>query len=171
MAATKMIQSWQRSRIFGLARDLGMTTKSDDKSDDLHLLIDSRTGKDSLTKLTYDEANGVIGELDHRHRFHSEPAPGKPKRRSAKAGGVSARQQKFIWALMYDLNKYDPSPASLGDRLSGIIKEVLKIDATAKDPFRWLDARHGNPLTEAVKGCVASARKKAEMKDARSGAG
>ncbi len=37
---------------------------------------------------------------------------------------------------MYELEKYDdqPSSASLGERLAGIIKRELHIDASAKDP-------------------------------------
>lgn len=164
MATIKMIQPWQRSRIFGLARELGLTTKSEDKSDNLHQLIDSRTGKASLTMLTFDEANGLLGELGHQQRFGNNPSGPKGKKRPEKPGGVSAKQQNMIWAMMYELRGYDltPSTASLGDRLAGIIRKELQMDATAENPFAWLDNADGRHLIDKVlKHYVRTAKRKA----------
>ncbi len=72
--------------------------------------------------------------------------------------GVSG-QQKKIWALMYELAKYDKKPGSvsLGDRLCAIIKKELGTDAIARTPFAWIDFDSGNKLIEVLKGYVKSA--------------
>lgn len=170
MAATKMIQPWQRSRIFGLARELGMSTKSDDGSDDLHLLIDSRTGKGSLTRLTADEANGLLGELDHRRRFGPAPAPRARFVFTERPGGVTDGQYRKIVALMCELRKLDEKPvaATIERRVAGIIREYLHMSAAPEDPYRWLKYTHGVKLIEVIKGMLETARRKSQE---RSGGG
>lgn len=169
MPMTKPIQPWQRKRIYGIARALGMTTHSSDKDDDLHLLVDAVTGKESMSALSYGDANKVISELEHRQRHGGGTAPAK--KHPETPGGASADQQKKIWAMMYELASYDPTPstASLGDRLAGIIRKELQIDATAQNPFAWLDSAQVVHLTDKVlKPYIRSAKRKFK---ARSGAG
>lgn len=54
---------------------------------------------------------------------------------------------------MYSLEKLDkkPSSAKLGDRLCGIIKKELHIDALPKYPFAWLTYQQGVKLIEILK--------------------
>lgn len=161
--ATKMIQSWQRSRVFGLARELGLTTKSNDKSDDLHQLLDSRTGKASLTHLTYEEANSLIVELGHRQRFGSVPVSSALKFQFREVpGGISEGQYRKIIALMYELRKLDPlsGRATIEQRVAGIIRTYLHLSASNRDPYAWLSFQDGNRLIEAIKGILKSAKKK-----------
>ena len=158
------IESWQRKRIYGLARELDMTTHSPDKDDELHLLVSGITGINSLSSLTYSDAGKVIAELSHRLRFGGTVSDNK---HPETPGGVSSAQQSKIWAMMYELAGYDqvPSTASLGDRLAGIIRKELKMDATAKEPFKWLRHEHGMYLTDKVlKPYIRSAKRKAQAR-------
>jgi hypothetical protein len=161
----KMMQPWQRSRIYGLCRELGMTTKSDDKTDELHLLISSRSEKDTLTGLTFSEAASVIGELEHNRRFAASATPTASKKFVFKEipGGISERQYKKIVALMCELRKYDEKPykATIEMRVSGIIWKYLHVNAPHEDPYRWLKGHHGVKLINTLNGMLATAKQKA----------
>jgi hypothetical protein len=157
-----MIESWQRNRIYGLARDIGMSTKSNDKTDDLHLLIESRTGKHSLTKLTYDEANSVINELNHRQRFGGSAAP-QHRNFEERPGGISYAQYTKVLALVCELRKFDdpPSTASIEQRVAGVIKKYLHMTVSPEKPFTWLSCKQGIKLIRVLQGILDDARKKA----------
>ena len=68
---------------------------------------------------------------------------------------------------MYELEKYDdqPSSASLGERLAGIIKRELHIDASAKDPLRWLSYPQASKLIESIKRYIATAESRRRRAD------
>lgn len=51
-AAIRMMSAEQRMRIYGLAKELKMSTRSAEKDDELHQLVAGITGKDSLQTLT-----------------------------------------------------------------------------------------------------------------------
>ena len=157
----KMIEHWQRSRIYGLARDLGMTTKSNDKSADLHQLLESRAGKDSITKLSSDEANSIINELGHRQRFGSSSHPSKFVFKPM-PGGISKAQYRKLIALMCELRKLDQEhrPETLEDRLAGIIRKYLHISASPSDPYRWLRPRHMTQLVGIIEGMIVTEKKR-----------
>ena len=72
-------------------------------------------------------------------------------------------QQRKVWHLMYKLSEFDaaPSSATKGERLCGIIKRELSIDASANKPFMWLGFEEGNKLIEVLKNYVKSAQRKA----------
>lgn len=53
----------------------------------------------------------------------------------------------------------EPSTASLGERLCGIIRKELKVDSTPQQPFIWLDFRACNKLIEVLKGYVNNAKR------------
>ncbi|MEY8355240.1 regulatory protein GemA [Lachnospiraceae bacterium 54-53] len=151
------ITGQQIRKIYAIGQTLGIVRP--DHEDDLHALIDAMTGKGSVKELSFKEGNAVILELQLRQG--TPPPSRKVKKHQAVAGGMTEGMQKKVWALMYDLQKYSPSSASLGDRLCGIIKKDLKIDSTPKNPFVWLDYRAGNKLVEILKRYVSNARKKA----------
>lgn len=165
MSTEKMIQGWQRSRIFGLARGQGMSTRSADQSDDLHQLIHSRTDKISLTDLTYDEAYCIIDQLTYRKTFDQSRTPVHKKFVFKETpGGMSEGQYKKVVALMCELRKLDatPSKATIEQRVAGIVRRELHITASEDSPYSWLTYRHGVKLIEIIKGYLDTARRKSE---------
>ena len=121
------------SKIFALAKKAGMLGKQG--NEDLHALINSVCGKDSLKELTNSDYAAVIKELQSR-------------------AGTSN-------TYMYELEELSPSSAALGERLCGIIKKEFKIDATSKNPLVWFSYSDASKMIEALKRYVSSAEKKA----------
>ncbi|MDR1628954.1 MAG: regulatory protein GemA [Oscillospiraceae bacterium] len=164
-SAPKMMDAKQRARIFAIANKLGLVDKSGNRDDALHALVESETGKSSLKELTSREAELVINRLFKLQGSNAPvktAAPKKPKKPEKTAGASQAQVDK-IWALMYTLTGYDKEPkaVSLGDRLCGIIKKELGINAVSKTPFAWLDSQAAYKLIECLKGYVANEKRKA----------
>ena len=149
------ISKLQIRSIYALGSSLGLVDHTHSHDDNLHQLIGAITGKDSVKALTGDEAKKVIAELMRRMRgFPDTPAP----RRTAKKyeempGGLTGGQQRKVWELMYELRAFDTTPkdASLGSRLCGIIRRQFRVDASPKDPFRFLTWEQGRQLIEILK--------------------
>lgn len=159
MAAEKLTSAQLRG-IYARAHSLGISEK-DNKEDNLHLLVERITGKESIASLTGDEAQSVIRELDMISRPPEEP------RKSEKVyteipGGATEGQQKKVYYLMYQLIALDrePSTASLGERLCGIISKELKLTASPEKPFLWIDYKAANRLIEMLKRYIKSAEKR-----------
>lgn len=152
----RQIETWQMRSIYGIGKTLGISTGGRD--DNLHQLVEATTGKDSISSLTYEEAQSVIADLRARSAGAEKTAATERRKLS---GGMTTGQTKKVWGLMYDLQAHDKvrSEASLGDRLCGIIKRELGVDATAKDPMRWLTYKQGTRLIEAIKGYVTTAER------------
>lgn len=163
----KPIESWQRSKIYGIGNALGIVDKSGE--DELHILIFRITGLGSMKLLDVKQANDVILELQRLQSVSNTPPKAKPKPKTptAVSGMMSAGQQKKAWALMYELQKLDiePSSTAIGDRICGIIKKEMKTDCLPKKPFVWLDSTQGNKLIEILKKYIASAKRKAGVAD------
>ncbi|MFV0401694.1 MAG: regulatory protein GemA [Oscillospiraceae bacterium] len=159
MNTGKIIIASQRAKIFALCRELGMSTHSQSRDDDLHIMLLGLVEKDSLKELSFDEAGKVIRELQHRQRFGSTPKPKKP-------GAVSEGQKRKVIALMCELRKLDTEPvkATIERRVAGIIRRELKIDATSRDPYAWLDYQDGKKLIEVIKGYLSTAKRRAESR-------
>lgn len=102
----------------------------------------------------------MIRDLEKR-QGDAPPPRHRPKAYTERPGGATAGQQRKVWALMYELQKRDtaPSTASLGERLCGIIKKELKVDAGPTQPFAWLDFHACNKLIEVLKKYVANVKK------------
>lgn len=152
-------------KIYALGARLGLV-ESNNKNDALHALVEGITGKDSVSKLNADEYKEVMTELYTRLRLSQlEPPPERrsKKRYESNPGKITEGQQRKVWALMYQLAGCDtePSTASLGERLSGIIKRQFGVDATERQPMRWLSYKQGNQLIEIIKNYVKSAERKA----------
>nr|DAL54637.1 MAG TPA_asm: Protein of unknown function (DUF1018) [Caudoviricetes sp.] len=158
----RMIEQFQIRKIYAIGNALGI--KASGSEDELHALVGGVTGKDSIKSLTYREACAVIARLEELQCKSASPKPRstKPKEHKGRPGGVTAGQQKKIWALMYELKKYDevPNDVQLGDRLCKVIKKEFGADAIAKDPFVWLTFEQGNNLIEILKGYVTSVQRK-----------
>ena len=149
----RTIEQFQIRKIYAIGNALGI--KASGSEDELHTLVGGVTGKDSIKSLTYQEACAVIARLEELQG---------PKEHESRPGGVTSGQQKKIWALMYELKKYDevPNDVQLGDRLCAVIKKEFGADAIAKNPFAWISFEQGNNLIEILKGYVKSARKRGE---------
>ncbi len=98
-----MMCEQQRKSIYGYARELGMSTRSADGDDELHVLVAGITGKDSLKLLKYAEAEKVLAELKHRGRFGGAARPpAQTSRKRTDEGGradnVSLRRKIYMLA-------------------------------------------------------------------------
>ena len=155
------IATQQIRKIYAIGNALGIVERGN-AEDSLHDLVSSITGKDSLKALTYAEAQAVIQNLE-KQQGDAPPPKRKSKTHTERPGGATEGQQRKVWALMYELQRCDtaPSTASLGERLCGIIKKELKIDAIPTQPFAWLDFKTCNKLIEVLKKYIAYAKKKA----------
>lgn len=152
-------------KVYAIGARLGLV-ESNNKNDALHALVEGVTGKSSVSKLNDDEYRDVMAELYTRLKLsHLEPPPERrsKKRYESNPGKMTEGQQKKVWALMYQLAGCDtePSTASLGERLSGIIKRQFGVDAMEKQPMRWLSYKQGNQLIEIIKNYIKSAERKA----------
>ena len=154
----KNIHPWQVKKIYAIANAMGLVNPRD-APDELHLLVQAITGRESVKTLGYSEANKVIAELE---RLQGDPPP-KPKPHTEIPGGPTDGQQRKVWALMYQLERLDREPVEtpLGERLCGVIKKELKVDASPEKPFAWLSQKSANKLIEVLKAYVRNAEKKA----------
>ena len=96
-----------------------------------------------------------LGMVELRRRSAPAAAPQKKRARKYEAlpGGLSEGQQKKVWYLMYQLEKYDPAPegVQLRDRLCGLISRQFGVTAFPTQPFRFLTFSQGNALIEGLK--------------------
>ncbi|ADU26092.1 phage protein GemA/Gp16 family protein [Ethanoligenens harbinense] len=99
------ITKQQIKSIYALGAGLHIVGRGHD--DELHALVDGLTGKESITALDRDEAQRVIAELMRRMRGTPPvpPARKKPRHYEEAPGGITADQQRKVWALMYELKK------------------------------------------------------------------
>lgn len=154
-----MIADIQRKTIFAICRNLAL----DD--DDRRAVIERVTGKDSLKLLTEKEAEQVLYELRSLQGGSAprqEPAQ-KKSRKPEKTAGATQGQVDKIFALMYDLIRFDTEPksAKFGERLCGVIERELKINAIAATPFAWMNAQAANKLIECLKGYISTEKRRA----------
>lgn len=162
-----MLKPQQTQRIYAIGARLGLV-ESGNKNDLLHELVYSIAQKSSVRELDEQEYKKVVAELANKLRIANltEPKtvhPFKAKKREDKGiGKISDGQTRKVWQLMYSLEKLDkkPSSAKLGDRLCGIIKKELHIDALPKDPFAWLTYQQGVKLIEILKKYIANAQRR-----------
>lgn len=159
------IEPFQIKKIYAVGHALGIV-KQGGKEDELHALVAGVTGKDSIRTLSYHEAAAVITRLEELQGGTASVKRNKVQKsrtdHKERPGGVTAGQQRKIWALMYELKKYDKEPnrVQLGERLCAVIKKELGTDALAKDPFAWISFSQGNTLIEVLKGYVENEKRK-----------
>ena len=139
--------------IYALGAKLGMVERSDRHEDALHMLVQGLTGKESVKELTPAEAATVLAELRRRSVPAGQRRTRQPRKYEELPGGLSAGQQKKIWFLMYELEKYDPAPdgVQLRDRLCGLIERQFRVTSFPTQPFRLLTSDQGNALIEGLK--------------------
>ncbi len=140
--AVDLLTHKQRACIYARAKNLGISDGT--REDNLHALVYAVCGKESISRLTYAEAEAVKKELA----------------RAFESCKISAGQEKKIWRLMYELANVSPSDAEIGDRLIGIIKKVTGMDAVRKRPFAWVTSEQAQAITEMIKRYIRNAKAK-----------
>ena len=141
----------QVKNIYAIAAKLGMVDRSS-HDDALHGLVQGLTGKTSVKDLTHAEALEVLTELRKRSAPAAAPQKKRPRKYDETPGGVSAAQQKKVWYLMFQLEKFDPAPegVQLRDRLCGFIGKQFGVTAFPTQPFRFLSGEQGSALIDAL---------------------
>jgi len=159
------IQAHQIKKLYAMAAMLGIVERGN-KDDNFHDLVKTLTGKASVKDLDFTDYYDVKQRLENLLQNNKDinKSPHKQKRTQryeTGKNGITEGQCKKVWALMYQLAAKTPKETPLGIRLVGIIKKELKIDATSKDPLRWLTYERGSVLIEKIKMYIDSADKKA----------
>lgn len=160
---TRGIDQRQVRKVYAIANALGMVEHGS-HDDDLHALVAGMTGKQSVKALTWDEAYDLIQELERKQgKPPQRKQPAKQEDTARAPGGVTQGQKAKVWALMYELQRYDPQPVktSLGTRLCGVIRRTYGIDAKESAPFAWLGYARCNKLIETIKALVERAKQQA----------
>ncbi len=146
------IEKWQIKTIYTLANGLGLVDKNL-QTDILHEMIYSITKKEHVTDLSKLEAGIIIDRLKGNMKgFKYKKVPDVD-------GMVSKGQESKIWALIYELKKYDtPDRADipLQKRLTGFLKKYAGIDN-----LRFLSYQNANKVIEGLKGLIRTEQKKA----------
>lgn len=150
------IDKSSKQRIYAIANRLGMVEQNNKHDDALHILVHGLTGKESISALTSTEAQLVEQELKRRATAADPTIPNQHKRKrkyEELPGGVTAKQQKYAWFLMSEIERFDPSPVGvrLRDRLCGIIEKQFKVTAFPSQPFRFVTMEQGGALIEGLK--------------------
>ena len=146
--AKARISSQQIKIIYTLGSELGLVDRFATR-DQLHEMVESITGKMHISELTSDDANIVIDRLkDHMRGFERYKSR---KNTASRPGMANQAQINKMWALMFELRKYDSSPpkVSLQKRLRGFLKKYAGIDDT-----RFMTAAQAWRVIEGLKGLV-----------------
>lgn len=105
--------------------------------EELHLVVQAQTGKDSLKELTSSERRRVAYVLGQM----KDSASGKRKRQPSVASNATDNQRRKIYMLTRELG-WEDNPK----RLSGFIRRMFKVDR-----LEWLDYEQCSSLIEALK--------------------
>ena len=106
-------------------------------SEELHLVVQAQTGKDSLKELTEPERRRVAYVLGQM----KESASGKRKRPVGMTGNATDNQRRKIYMLTKELG-WDDNPK----RLSGFIRRMFRVERV-----EWLNYEQCSNLIEALK--------------------
>lgn len=130
--------------LWGLAKcpELSMT------DEELHLLVASHTGKDSIKELNQRELGTVIGILGN---MKNSASGNRREKRQAKGNLGTVNQRKKISYLTLQLGWDKKS------RVNGMCKKMFGVDSVD-----WLDYQQCSALIEALKSMVE--RKEANAK-------
>lgn len=155
----RTIENWQIKKIYAYANQLGIHER-DNKEDNLHLLVQRVTNKNSIKDLEYFEAVKVANELKgllDDNKQNTTPSP------ASAPGMVTERQRKYIWVLIYKLISLDitQNSSTPAERLAGAVNKILGLTATKNNPLAWVTFEQGEKLIEYLKRYVSSAKRKA----------
>lgn len=120
-------------RIWGIAKspELKLT------DEELHLLVDAQTGKDSIKKLNIREAQALVRVLGHMKDSAKKQAV-QEKRMAGNSATENQRRKIYMLAKQLGWNR----PA----RVNGMCRRMFGINAV-----EWLDYQQCSKLIEALK--------------------
>ena len=153
----KSIQPQQMRTIYAISRSLGID------NEELHCLVEGVTGLASIKALSEAQAEMVVAELKTRQKAQGiAPRAKSTAPKASRPGGITSRQQAKVWALIGELEKLGTGPAkgTHRDRLCGVIKKELGMDAPPSNPFAWVTMKQGIQLIDALKRYVEHEAKK-----------
>lgn len=156
-----------RRTLYGMSKGAGMS------DDDLHTLVYGLTKKEHISELTEREFFAVRSRLYEIGRGIPDPPPPPERKRSAYDYGgerLTEAQAKYIWKLMYELEKLDekPSERSVRERLAAVIRKELgvtvieDINGGRVDIFKNVTSEGASKLIEQLKRYIASALRRRE---------
>lgn len=149
----EMIRSWEIKSLYGIAAKGDLLDRHADE-DDLHVIVRTLTGKESIKKLTRSEYLKVYHEI--KRLVDGD---------RANQDRIDQLQIDKAWALMYEIIELSrESKASAGKRMCGAIKKICQKDAHPQDPFRFLSGRDLWRLIEQLKRYVVSLEKRQRTK-------
>lgn len=132
MAARKQSPDPTIRTLWGLAKsqELSLT------GEELHLIVQAQTGKDSLKELNKREIKQVAYALRNM-----KDSAKRGRRKEAGEGDATSRQRQKVHALEHELGWAD-NPK----RLSGFCHRMFRVDSV-----RWLNYEQCSKLIEAMK--------------------
>ena len=157
MASKALIKS-----IYAIASSLGI--KGNDHDDNLHLLVYSMTGKESIKSLEDYEARQVYYELKRQLGNDDKTKSYQKKKKpiDIPPGKMTEGQQKKAWQLIYKLCEVDPSDVPAPIRMQGAARKILdrQLNMNNNNPFRMISVAEGSRFIDTLKKYVESAEKK-----------
>jgi len=128
--ARKWHKNYSLRTIWGIAKspELCLT------SEELHLLVEANTGKESIAKLTQREINHMVTVLSKMKDSASE--------QTSAGNGTTIIQREKINKLMEALEWNEA-------RVNGMCKRLFRVDKV-----EWLNAQQCSKLIEALKGML-----------------
>ena len=127
--------------IWGLAKSPELSLSDED----LHLLVQAQTGKDSIKNLNKRERGTVIGVLQKM----KDSASGKTRENKMTRGNVgTVNQRKKIYKLCEELGWDKPS------RVNGLCNKMFNVGSV-----EWLNYQQCSKLIEALKSMLARKEK------------
>lgn len=149
----QQIDKKAKQRIYAIGARLGIVGHGHE--DDLHALVAALTGKEGVSALTAEEGKLVEQELTRRAASLEPRARARKRERKYEElpGGMTAKQQKYAWYLMSEIERFDPAPdgVALRYRMCGLVEKKFGVTAFPQQPFRFLTWQQGSALIEALK--------------------
>lgn len=131
--------------IWGIAKSPELSLSDED----LHLLVQAQTGKDSIKQLNKRERGTVIGVLQKM----KDSASGKTRENNMTRGNVgTVNQRKKIYKLCEELGWDKPS------RINGLCNKMFKVGSV-----EWLNYQQCSKLIEALKSMLKRQKEKEEQ--------
>lgn len=145
----KLIEGWQKKKIYAIANALNYVDTQDKENDILHILLWQHAKKESVKELSYAEANEIISYLSAQQGRYTKDQ-------------MTQGQIKKVWSLMYDLKDADSevNATPIGERLAGIIRRQFNVRSSPQRLFTMLTSEDGNTLIEVMKHYVATAERR-----------
>ena len=86
----RSIDPYQMKRIYAIGHQLSLV--GHDHEDELHALVATITGKESVKALSYREAESVIARLTQLQGGQAPPRPRREREHPSRPGGVTSGQ-------------------------------------------------------------------------------